>query len=394
MTGTTDDERGVLAGIDIGGSKIAALLVHTDGGIVARGVVPAPAREGGPAMADAAAGLVEGLLRRSGASLLAAGVGAAGVVDQVNGVIRAASDTFVGWAGFPLGPELERRLRVPVAVENDVNAFLIGEVAWGAAAETDDVLGVMLGTGVGGAVVLGGELRSGPTGAAGEIGHTPGYSDLPCTCGQVGHLETVASGRSIERRYQEAGAPTSPLPRSPTWPAQAIPSRSPSSTGRAAPWARLRDLGRHPRPDGRRGRRGRGQRLGPARTGRAFHPTHRPARLRVAADRRAGHPRGDAVALGAAASARHLLPTQPDQENHRTMESADQIWMGPLGPLDPQGLPAPASGSRAFRSNPAPSRPISQATRRSPSAPARPCWPTTRSWTTAATCAPPRPGCR
>ena len=195
--------REVLAGIDIGGTKIAALLVLPDGDVVARGVVAAPSREGGPAMADAAAGLVRRLLAETGSTLLAAGVGAAGVVDQRSGVIRAASDTFVGWAGFALGPELERRLQAPTAVENDVNAFLLGEVAWGAA-EAADVLGVMLGTGVGGAVVLDGELRSGPTGAAGEIGHTPGYSHHVCTCGQVGHLETLASGRSIEQRYLEA----------------------------------------------------------------------------------------------------------------------------------------------------------------------------------------------
>ena len=200
MTSSTDLP--VIAGIDIGGTKISALLVATDGVVLARGVVPAPAREGGTAMADAAASLVRELVVDSGVTLAAAGVGAAGVVDQATGTIRAASAMFTDWVGFPLAEELSTRLGVPVAVENDVNAFLLGEVAWGAARELD-VLGVMLGTGVGGALVLGGELHHGPHGAAGEIGHTPRYSAIVCTCGQVGHLETLASGTSIAARYAE-----------------------------------------------------------------------------------------------------------------------------------------------------------------------------------------------
>ena len=189
-------------GIDIGGTKIAGIAVAEDGSVLARGSVPAPASVGGAAMADAAAALVRDIAARSGSPLTAVGVGAAGVIDHETGVVRAASATFVDWAGFPLGDELSARLSVPVRVENDVNAFLLGEAARTAPGERD-VLGVMLGTGVGGAVIIDGALRHGPHGAAGEIGHTPGYSDLVCTCGQIGHLETLASGTSIGRRYAE-----------------------------------------------------------------------------------------------------------------------------------------------------------------------------------------------
>lgn len=193
-------------GIDIGGTKIAGLLVDEEGVIRARAAVPAPASEGGEAMADAAAALARDLAVRADARILAVGVGAAGVVDHATGTIRAASATFVGWAGFPLADALTRRLSVPVSVENDVNAFLLGEVAADRRGDRD-VLGMMLGTGVGGAVIIDGGLRHGPHGAAGEIGHTPGYSDLVCTCGQIGHLETLASGTSIARRYSDlAGA--------------------------------------------------------------------------------------------------------------------------------------------------------------------------------------------
>ena len=195
-------EGAAVLGIDIGGTKIAALLLDDHDAIVARGVVPAPAQQGGVAMADAAASLAMRLSEEAGLAIRAVGVGAAGVIDHESGTVRAASEMFVDWAGFPLGPELAARLDVPVRVENDVNAFLLGELDHGSASGTD-VLGVMLGTGVGGALVLDGQLRHGPHGAAGEIGHTPGYSDLRCTCGQVGHLETLASGTSIGLRYAE-----------------------------------------------------------------------------------------------------------------------------------------------------------------------------------------------
>lgn len=201
-TATSSVEGDLIAGIDIGGTKIAVLVTGADGSVLARGVVPAPAQEGGAAMADAAASLTRDLVAQLGGRLRAAGVGAAGVVDPVDGTILAASAMFTDWVGFGLGAALTERLGVPVAVENDVNAFLLGEVAAGAG-HGSDVLGVMLGTGVGGALVIDGALRHGPNGAAGEIGHTPGYSDRVCTCGQIGHLETLASGTSIALRYGE-----------------------------------------------------------------------------------------------------------------------------------------------------------------------------------------------
>jgi len=194
----------VIAGIDIGGTKISAVLTDETGAVLAKGVVPAPAAEGGPAMADAAADLVLRLCGSLDASLAGAGVGAAGVIDQERGVVVAASATFTDWSGFPLADELEARLGAPVWVENDVNAFLLGELRWGAARGESDVLGVMLGTGVGGAIALDGAVHHGVHGAAGEIGHTPGFSDLVCTCGLTGHLETLASGTSITRRYRAA----------------------------------------------------------------------------------------------------------------------------------------------------------------------------------------------
>jgi glucokinase len=192
---------GLVAGVDIGGTKTVVVLCDRRGEVIAEAAEPTPAREGGPAMAETARRLVDRLARDSGAGLAAVGAGVAGVVDPVSGRIVAASDSFTGWAGFPLGEWLAEALSVPVTVDNDVNAFLAGELALGAARGLRDVVGITLGTGVGGAIAIEGRVHGGPRGAAGEIGHTPGYSQDLCTCGQRGHLETVVSGRSIVSRY-------------------------------------------------------------------------------------------------------------------------------------------------------------------------------------------------
>ncbi|NED99662.1 ROK family protein [Phytoactinopolyspora halotolerans] len=168
-----------------------------------------PAQDGGTAMLTTAVDVVRRALASASVQqgrayrLAAVGAGAAGVVDRRTGTIVAASDSFHKWAGFPLADELRAAFGVPAVVENDVNAFVQGERRFGAVQGYDDVLGVTLGTGVGGALVLGGELYAGPNGAAGEIGHVPGFGDLPCSCGRTGHLETLASGRSIAARYLE-----------------------------------------------------------------------------------------------------------------------------------------------------------------------------------------------
>ncbi|WP_240629850.1 ROK family protein [Specibacter cremeus] len=194
----------IAAGIDIGGTKTSAILSTRGGSILAHAAVPTPAGEGGPAMSAAAAGLIRRLEETSGFRAVAAGVGAAGVIDQLAGVVTAASASFAGWAGFPLAADLGERTGLPVVIDNDVNAFLRGEMSYGSLQGVTDALGIMLGTGVGGAIAWDGMVFSGPRGAAGEIGHTPGYGDIRCTCGQYGHLETLASGRSISERFAEA----------------------------------------------------------------------------------------------------------------------------------------------------------------------------------------------
>ncbi len=193
----------VIAGIDVGGTNTKVVLTDADLVVVDRVDLPTPAHEGGAAIVGSALDAVAGLLDRHDAELVGVGVGAAGVVDATSGTVLVTANSFTGWAGYRVTEAITAAVGVPATLDNDVNAFLLGEVATGAVEGETDVLGMTLGTGVGGALVLGGALFAGPRGAAGEIGHVPGFGDAPCTCGQSGHLETVAGARGIADRYAE-----------------------------------------------------------------------------------------------------------------------------------------------------------------------------------------------
>ena len=190
------------AGVDIGGTKIRAAVVTSGGEVLASATAPTPS--GGQAMLDVAAELVGRATASAGVRVAAVGVGAAGVVDPWTGEVLAASDSFAGWVGTDVRTGVAVRTGLPVVVANDVDSFLVGEATWGAVRGVGSAAGIALGTGVGGALWLDGALYRG-AGAAGEIGHMPGFGEARCTCGQRGHLETLASGRSVERRYAELG---------------------------------------------------------------------------------------------------------------------------------------------------------------------------------------------
>lgn len=186
----------VRIGVDIGGTSMSVARVLDSGDIIGRIDIPSPACESGARVVEE----ITRIVRHNWPDAQSVGIGAAGVIDT-EGTILAASDSFNDWAGFALGQETQQALGIPVGVENDVNAFLLGETYAGVLAGTDTSLGLMLGTGVGGAIMLDGQLLHGQRGAAAEIGHMPGFGDLPCTCGGRGHIETTSSGRGIAHRY-------------------------------------------------------------------------------------------------------------------------------------------------------------------------------------------------
>lgn len=183
--------------VDIGGTSMELAAVTAQGRILDRIALPSPAHRGGDAFVE----IIAGAVADRWPDAAAVGVGTAGTVDPGTGTILSASDTFDHWAGYPFGTRLADQIGRPVNVNNDINAFLLGETRFGVAQEHRDCLAMMLGTGVGGALLIEGSVVVGPHGAAGEIGHMPGFGDRPCTCGAMGHLETVAGGRAIAHQY-------------------------------------------------------------------------------------------------------------------------------------------------------------------------------------------------
>lgn len=203
-----------LVGVDLGGTKIMAAVVDNRGHLVARAKMPTGA-EGGP---DQVLGriqtVVEKTLEKAGVgreAVAAVGVGAPAPVDPAAGVVYAAPN-LPGWDRVPLGHCLTQMLGMRVFTDNDVNVGTLGEHVLGAGQGVRDMVGVFVGTGIGGGVILGGELRRGFRNAAGEVGHMVVLPGGPrCGCGRQGCLEAVASRTAIEHEVRaalQAGRPS------------------------------------------------------------------------------------------------------------------------------------------------------------------------------------------
>jgi glucokinase len=201
----TGDGSAHLLGVDIGGTKIAVAVVEaTTGAVIVRRAASTPSLEGPVGVVDAAADLAARVLAVY--PVAAAGVGAPGVVDAARGVVVTSTGVLPGWEGTAVAAELERRLGLRFAADNDVNAAALGEARYGAGRGLDSFLFVAVGTGLGGAIVAGGKVMRGATGTAGEIGHVPvfGAEDVECSCGRSGHLEAVVAARAITGAYHRA----------------------------------------------------------------------------------------------------------------------------------------------------------------------------------------------
>jgi len=192
-------------GIDLGGTKVFGVVLDGEQ-VTAEAKRKTPVAAGLDGVVDAIAGVVADLGGTHAAG--GVGVGAPGVVDHERGTVRRAPNL----PGFDdevgLGPLLSKALGgIDVRVDNDVNVGVLAEHRMGAAQGARDLLGVWVGTGVGGGVVLDGVVRRGPSGIAGEIGHTvvhPG--GRMCGCGFPGHLEAYAGRGSMEREARERHA--------------------------------------------------------------------------------------------------------------------------------------------------------------------------------------------
>jgi predicted NBD/HSP70 family sugar kinase len=150
-----------LLGVDIGGTKIAVAVVEAaDGTVLVRRVEPTPAAQGPLVVVEAAADLAARVLAAYPAT--AAGVGAPGVVDAGRGVVVTSTGVLPGWEGTAVAAELERRLGLPFAADNDVNAAALGEARYGAGRGLGSFLLVVVGTGLGGAIVRDGRCAAPP----------------------------------------------------------------------------------------------------------------------------------------------------------------------------------------------------------------------------------------
>ncbi len=188
-------------GIDLGGTKIEAIVVDSANAVLGQARHPTP-RDGGPdgVAAAMAMTLAEAATAASTttAALAGVGVGSPGLVDPRSGIVSNARN-LPDWGGdFPMGARLADAIGTRVAVGNDVSVAVLGEYELGAGRDHDSVLGVFWGTGIGGGLILGGSQWHG-RGAAGEIGHmVVERGGARCPCGNRGCIEAYAGRSAME----------------------------------------------------------------------------------------------------------------------------------------------------------------------------------------------------
>jgi fructokinase len=192
-------------GIDLGGTKIEGVALGNDGAELARLRVPTPKNDY-DGIVRALVELVAALEAKTGARATV-GVGMPGCLSPATGVVKNANTVVLN--GKPLDRDLAAALGRPVRLCNDANCFALSEASDGAGAGAPVVFGVIIGTGTGGGVVVGGQVLTGPNAVAGEWGHNPlpwpGDDERPgppCYCGKRGCVETFLSGPGLAADHQ------------------------------------------------------------------------------------------------------------------------------------------------------------------------------------------------
>jgi glucokinase len=193
---------GCTIGMDLGGTKILAAVVDDAGHIVGEAKLKTQPKEGPDAVIGRMIEVSRQAIQKAEiewSNALAMAVGVPGPLDPKSGIVYSTPN-LPGWDNIALGPRLSEELGIPVFLENDVNLGTLGEHALGAGRGTQDMVGVFVGTGVGGGLILDGRLRDGYRHATAEIGHMIVLADGPvCGCGKRGCLESVASRTAIAR---------------------------------------------------------------------------------------------------------------------------------------------------------------------------------------------------
>jgi glucokinase len=197
-------------GIDVGGTKVLGGVVDASGNILLEARRETP-HEGGKALTSAIADVARELM--DAYSVESIGISAAGFVSSDRKTMLAAPN-IAGWNGVDLDAELTALIGLPVVIENDANAAAWGEAAFGAGRGHDHLLIVTVGTGIGGGMVVNGNLYRGGFGTAAEIGHMRVVPEGHlCGCGARGCFEQYASGSALMRHAREAISATPELAR-------------------------------------------------------------------------------------------------------------------------------------------------------------------------------------
>ena len=195
-------------GVDIGGTAVKLGLVEESGHVLCR-TERSVSFDGykTPIMDTVQAAIREFLGGHDAPQLAGIGVSATGQIDSRRGVVAGTCGNFPGWIGVDIKGTLERAFGLPVTVANDANCMLLGEVWAGAARGYTDIIGVTLGTGVGGGILTGGRLLEGARGLGGELGHfrLHALDGVACTCGAIGCYERYAATTALVRGAQRMG---------------------------------------------------------------------------------------------------------------------------------------------------------------------------------------------
>jgi glucokinase len=186
------------AGVDLGGTNLSGALADASGAVVAELKEPTLSYEGPVAVLERIAVLVNQLAKRAGRKPAALGIGIPGLVDIGSGTTKFLPNFPTQWRDIPVRAHLEPKIGCPVHILNDARAATLGELVFGRGRTAQTMVFFGLGTGVGGGVVVDGQLHLGPLGAAGELGHQTVLPDGPlCGCGNRGCLETLISGPAL-----------------------------------------------------------------------------------------------------------------------------------------------------------------------------------------------------
>ena len=188
-------------GLDIGGTKIAGAVVDEHGIVVAEHVEPTPAESSGEAVTEVLLSMIDRF--RAHHAVVTIGVGAAGIVEWPAGVMLWAPNN--AYRDWPVREQLEKVTTLPVIVDNDANVAALAEARLGE--PYPNMVLITVGTGIGGGLVLDGQIYRGPTGLGAELGHIILNPDGPrCGCGNHGCFEAYASGTALTRMARDAAA--------------------------------------------------------------------------------------------------------------------------------------------------------------------------------------------